>query len=168
MKGRTLAVMVLFVLALSGCGYHVAGKAGHMPGGIKSLVIPVFENMTTKPDIESDITAAFVTEFVTSVSVEGSAGHVMQGVIKKYELQPVSFTKSDISQEYRLTVDMTLTIVDRKDGRIIWRDERITDYEDFTVNINDVSETTEREEAALEKLAKDTARLVKERMMEGF
>ncbi len=168
MKGTRLALIALLVLVLSGCGYHVAGKAGRMPAGIESISIPVFENRTTKPDIESDLTAAFVTEFVTTVRVEGGAGYAMYGVIKRYELQPVSFTKSDINQEYRLRVDMTLTIIDKKDGQIVWRDENISDYEDFTVNINDVTETTEREEAALNKLAKDTARLVKERMQEGF
>jgi len=139
-----------------------------MPGGVESLAIPVFENRTAKPDIESDLTAAFVTEFVTSVKVEDTAGHAMYGVIKSYGLRPVSFTKSDINQEYRLTVELALTIVDKSSGRIIWRKENITDYEDFTVNINDVSETTESEKAALRKLARDTARLVKERMLERF
>jgi outer membrane lipopolysaccharide assembly protein LptE/RlpB len=162
------ALGLLAVLFVSGCGYHVAGKGGAMPPGVESLAIPVFENRTTKPDIESDLTAAFVTEFVTTVNVEGDAGHAMYGVIKRYELQPVSFTKSDINQEYRLTVEMTLTIIDKSSGQVVWRDENISDYEDFTVNINDVTETTEREEAALGKLARDTARLVKERMMEGF
>jgi outer membrane lipopolysaccharide assembly protein LptE/RlpB len=162
------ALGLLAVLFVSGCGYHVSGKGGAMPAGVESLAIPVFENRTAKPDIESDLTAAFVTEFVSSVNVEDKAGHAMYGVIKRYELQPVSFTKSDINQEYRLTVEMTLTIIDKSNGQVVWRAENISDYEDFTVNINDVTETTEREEAALGKLARDTARLVKERMMEGF
>lgn len=168
MKGTLVSVFTLVLLLLSGCGYHIAGKGGRMPGGVESLAIPVFENRTAKPDIESDLTAAFVTEFVTSVKVEGEAGHAMYGVIKSYELKPVSFTKSDINQEYRLTVVMALTIVDKSSGQIIWREEKVTDYEDFTVNINNVNETTESEKAALRKLARDTARLVKERMLEGF
>ncbi|OGP12878.1 MAG: hypothetical protein A2052_07680 [Deltaproteobacteria bacterium GWA2_54_12] len=167
-RGRLIYVFALVLILLSGCGYHIAGKGGHMPAGLESLAIPVFENRTAKPDIESDLTAAFVTEFVTSVTVEGTSGHAMYGVIKSYELKPVSFTESDINQEYRLTVALALTIVDKSSGQIIWRKENITDYEDFTVNINDVSETTDREKAALRKLARDTARLVKERMMERF
>jgi outer membrane lipopolysaccharide assembly protein LptE/RlpB len=160
--------VLLALLVISGCGYHITGKVARMPGGVESLAIPVFENRTAKPDIESDLTAAFVTELVTSVKVEGTAGHAMYGVIKRYELRPVSYTKSDINQEYRLTVELALTIVDKSNGQIIWREDKITDYEDYTVNINDVTETTESEEAALRKLARDTARLVKERMLEGF
>lgn len=162
---------VLFLLAffiVPGCGYHVAGKSGRLPGDLESLAIPVFENRTTKPDIESGLTSAFVTEFVTSVKVESNASHAMNGVIKSYELTPVSFTKSDINQEYRLTVVLDLAIVDKTSGNIIWHEDKVTDYEDFTVNMNNVTETTEREEAALEKLARDTARLVKERMLERF
>ena len=170
MKGNRLSsvFVLLALLVISGCGYHTAGKGGRMPGGVESLAIPVFENRTAKPDIESDLTSSFVTEFVTSVKVEEEAGHAMYGVIKSYELKPVSFTESDINQEYRLTVALALTIVDKSSGQIIWRKENITDYEDFTVNINDVSETTESEKAALRKLARDTARLVKERMLERF
>jgi hypothetical protein len=146
----------------------MAGKSSRLPGGIENLAIPVFENRTAKPDIESDLTSAFVTEFVTTVKVDGKAGHAMNGVIKSYELKPVSFTKSDINQEYRLTVELSLAIVDKASGQTIWREEKVTDYEDFTVNINNVTETTESEKAALRKLARDTARLVKERMLEGF
>lgn len=170
MRGRH-HIAVIFLLALfiiSGCGYHVTSKTGRLPEGIKSLTIPIFENRTAKPDIESDVTSAFVDEFVTSARMESGAGHVMNGIIKTYELTPVSFTKSDINQEYRLTVVLGLSIVEKVTGRVIWQEDNITDYEDFTVNIDDVTETTEREEAALQKLARDTARLVKERMIERF
>lgn len=160
--------VVLAMLAAAGCGYHVSGKAGRLPAGIESLTIPIFENRTTKPDIESDATSAFVDEFVTSVEMEGTAAHAMNGVIKSYDLTPVSYTESDINQEYRLTVVLGLSIVEKASGRVIWQEDRVSDYEDFTVNINDVTETTEREEAALRKLARDTARLVKERMLERF
>jgi len=159
---------LLALLLITGCGYHIAGKAGRFPGGVESIAVPVFVNMTVKPDIESDLTAAFVSEFVTSVRVEGSSPHAMRGVINRYELTPVSFTKSDINQEYRLTVELALSIVEKKSGKVLWHEDSVTDYEDFTVDINNVTETTEREEAALRKLAKDTARLVKERMLEGF
>jgi len=167
--GYVKSVFVLLALLLmSGCGYHIAGKGGKMPGGVESLAMPVFVNRTIKPDIESDLTAAFVTEFVTSVRVEGASPHAMYGVINRYDLTPVSFTKSDINQEYRLTVELALSIVEKKSGKVIWHEDKVTDFEDFTIDINDVTETTEREEAALRKLAKDTARLVKERMFEGF
>lgn len=165
---RIRTLILLPLLFLLGCGYHVAGKGGQMPGGVDTLSIPVFHNRTLKPDIESTVTAAFVTEFVTTVKVETDAPYVMEGSINAYDLTPVSFTRSDVNQEYRLTVAMSLRILDGSSGRVVWKDDRVSDYEDFTVNINDVNATREREAEALRKLSKDTARLVKERMLEGF
>lgn len=158
----------LAAVLLSGCGYHVAGKAGQMPGNIETLSIPVFSNRTIKPDIESVMTSAFVNEFITTMRVRENSPYVMDGVITSYSLTPVSFTKSDVSQEYRLTVMMELVILDRVDGKVIWKDSTVTDYEDFSVSAVDIARTRDRESEALRKLARDTARLVKERMMEGF
>ncbi|MBI1911810.1 MAG: hypothetical protein HYS21_07380 [Deltaproteobacteria bacterium] len=163
-----LLVAVFFAAVVSGCGYHVAGKGGAMPGGIKELSIPVFTNTTSKPDIEATITSAFVNEFITTVEVLNESEFLLQGTIKSYALNPVSFTKSDVNQEYRLTVVIDVRLFDKETGRMYWIEENITDYEDFTVNINDVSATRDAETAALRKLSKDTARATKERMLERF
>lgn len=172
MMNSILRVTTFFVLlTLAGCGYHIAGMGGHMPGEVKSMDIPVFRNATAKPDIESIITSSFVSEFVTTVEVRDKGDSVLQGVIKSYNLTPVSYTKSDVNQEYRLTVVLSVklySLADNAPQKLLWSDDNVTDYEDFTVNISDVSATKTREEEALRKLSRDTARLVKERMLENF
>lgn len=168
-----LASLVIFLFApllFAGCGYHIAGKGGKMPGDIKTLSIPVFANLTAKPEVESALTSAFVTELVTSVGIAEleEAEAVLYGTIASYSLTPVSYTKSDVNQEYRLTVVISVRIEQKDTGKTLWEDPAITDYEDFTVNISDVSATREAEEQALKKLAKDTSRNVKEKLLEGF
>jgi len=159
----------VFLALFSGCGYHIAGKGGKLPGGVTTLSIPVFTNNTGKPDIEFTLSSAFVTEFVNTVNiVDKDAQAVMQGSIKSYTLTPISFAKNDITQEYRLTVVMVIRIVREETLEVVWEDDNVSDYEDFSVNIGDVAATRDRETAALKKLSKDTARLVKERMLEGF
>jgi outer membrane lipopolysaccharide assembly protein LptE/RlpB len=161
-------VLAVFLSLVFGCGYHIAGKGGGMPGNITELAVPIFKNNTRKPDIETLVTSAFATEFLTTVKVVDTAGAVMQGVIKSYELNAVSFTRSDVNQEYRLRVAISVRIVMEEDGRVLWSDDNITDYEDFIVDTSDVTATEEAEIAALKKLARDTARLVKERMLDDF
>ena len=168
-----LASLVIFLfvpLLFAGCGYHVAGKGGKMPGDIKTLSIPVFANLTAKPEVESALTSAFVAELVTSVGIAEleEAEAVLYGTIASYSLTPVSYTKSDVNQEYRLTVVISVRIEQKDTGKILWEDHAITDYEDFAVNISNVSATREAEEQALKKLAKDTSRNVKEKLLEGF
>lgn len=165
-----IVIFLFLPLLMAGCGYHIAGKGGKMPGDIKTLSIPVFANLTAKPEVESALTSAFVTELVTSVSIAGfeEAEAVMYGTITSYSLTPVSYTKSDVNQEYRLTVAISVRIEKKDTGKILWEDPAITDYEDFTVNIADVSATREAEDQALRKLARDTSRNVKEKLLEGF
>jgi len=160
--------LLLMALSFTGCGYHIAGKSGTMPGGIKELTIPVFVNATSKPDIEGIITSAFVSEFVTTVNINKEAGSELKGTIISYSLRGVSFTGQDVTKEYRLTVGVSIAVRNKKDGRVIWQDNGITDYEDFKVDTADVTHTEEVEIEAFKKLSKDVARKIKERMLEGF
>jgi len=171
MKKRSLlfALTVFCVLsAVTGCGYHIAGKGGRMPGEIREVAIPVFVNMTNKPDIESIISSAFAKEFVTTVDVRDAAGPELRGAILSYGLSPVSYTKNDVVQEYRLSVTLSLSLVEKGGGKVLWEDRNVRDYEDFIVSTTDVTATEEAEIAAFRKLSKDVARLVKERMLENF
>lgn len=164
---RPLALLVAILFIVAGCGYHIAGRGGKMPGDITSLSIPIFTNSTSKPDIESAVTQAFVDEFANTLRITDNGDIVMAGIIRTYSLTPVSYTQNDVNQEYRLTVAMSLVIT-RGQGDPLWQDDDITDYEDFTVNISDVTATKEAEFVALKKIAADTARFTKERMMEQF
>jgi hypothetical protein len=94
-------------------------KLGPLPGGIRSLSIPVFENRTGRPDVESVVTTALVNEFVNTVDIVpiGTGDAVMDGVIKSYELSPVSFTENDIVREYRLTIVISIRVVSSSDGK---------------------------------------------------
>lgn len=165
---RSILLILFFISALTGCGYHIAGKGGKMPGGITSLSIPVFTNNTAKPDIEAQVTSAFVNEFVNTVVVKDKGDAVMSGVIKSYSLTAVSYTKSDVNQEYRLAVIMSLKIVRQGTGEVLWEDDNVIDTEDFTVDIRSVTATKEAEDEALKKISRDTARALKERIMNDF
>ena len=166
-----MAVLAFVAAALAaGCGYHVAGKGGgkQFVEGVGTVSIPMFENITGNADVESVITSAMVDELINAVKVDGNADAVLKGVVKSYELRPVSFSKSDVVSEYRLRVVMSVKFVKSSDNTVIWHDENISDYEDFTVNTSDISATRDAELTALRKIAKDTARLLRERVSAGF
>lgn len=156
---------VLF--ALSGCGYHIAGKGLAMPWGVTSMAIPVFENDTAKPDIEGTVTSAFVNEFVNTVRLSGKGDAILKGVIKSYSLAPISFANIDVIQQYRLTVVISLKVVQEDTGKVLWEND-ISRNEDYTVNPSSILATRDAELAALKKIASDSARLAKERILERF
>lgn len=164
----SMLVFLTVSLAIAGCGYHIAGRSGKMPGDITSMSVPMFVNETDKPDIEGPLTSAFVEEFVTTVRVMEKSDAVMRGTIKYYHLTPVSYSKSDISQEYRLTVIIAVSLASVSDGTVIWEDDNIERYADFTVNTSDITATRQAETDAFTKISKDISRLTKERMIEKF
>ena len=161
----------LLLTVFAGCGYHIAGQGGGMPGNVATMSIPFFRNQVQKPDVETFITTALIDEFVRSnvvrvVDENGEA--VLKGVVTGYVLTPVSFNRNDVIQEYRLTITLEVELVRSSDGKVLWEDKHITDYEDFKVSSVDVSATKTSELDALKKMAKDTARLIKERILEDF
>ena len=142
-----------------------------MPGNIATLSIPFFKNRIQKPDVETVITSALIEEFVKSdvaKVVEEDAEAVINGVITGYELMPVSFNRNDVIQEYRVTIRVEVQLVRGSDGKVLWEDKNITDYEDFKVSAADVNATKTAEWDAVKKMARDTSRLIKERMLEDF
>ena len=162
-------VAALLIFLLTGCGYHVAGKGGgDIPGGIKTVSVPFFANKTSKPEIESVISTHFVDELVKTGLVEvvkGGEG-TLKGTIREYKVEPIAFDQDDLVTKYRLTVVLDLLLVRTSGGEVLWEERDFTDYEDFEAPANATSDT--EEDAALEKVAADLAKLFKERVIEDF
>lgn len=168
-----LASCILYLVSciLTSCGYHIAGKGGNMPGNVATISIPFLKNQTQKPDVETIVTTALVDEFVKSgivKVVEENADATLIGAVTSYDLTPVSFNKNDVIQEYRLTIKIEVSLVRKSDGKVVWQDKNITDYEDFKVTTTDINATKTAELDAVKKMANDTARLIKERILEDF
>ncbi|MBI5560934.1 MAG: hypothetical protein HY883_06630 [Deltaproteobacteria bacterium] len=170
---KIIRYLFIFFFAISayGCGYHTLGK-GDNPAlsGINSLAIPVFKNDTYRPDVESVITTAIVDEFVNifDVADSGRADAVLYGTVIAYELTPVSYSSKAVIREYRLTIVISIKVLRKSDGVVLWEDKNIRDYEDFTVDTDALMATKDAERSALVKISSDTARLVREHMLEGF
>lgn len=166
-----LTAYSLLLTVFTACGYHIAGKAGNMPGNVVTISIPFLKNQVQKPDVETIFTTALVDEFVKSgivKVVEEDAEAVLNGAITGYDLTPVSFNRNDVIQEYRLTIKLEISLVRKSDGEVLWEDKNISDYEDFNVTSADITATKTAEIDAIKKMAKDTARLIKERILEDF
>src|SRR4029077_3263230 len=74
------------VLAASGWGYHVVGRANTLPAGAHTIAIPAFVNRTTQFRIEQILTQAVVREFIARTTYRvgpeaDSADLVLQGEV---------------------------------------------------------------------------------------
>ncbi len=173
-------IVLCVVLLFSGCGYHVVdgpGADGAQGGGgrgalsgIKSLSIPVFENGTRRPGVEAVISRAVVDEFVNTVEIArvGKGEARLKGRVLEYRLDPVSYGTGDIVSEYRLTVTLSIVLLRTSNGEVLWRDDSISDYEDFMVDRSSVAATKDAEHAALTEMAFKLSRLLRERILTDF
>lgn len=60
-------VLISFLsLALSSCAYKLSNQVDTLPGGVKSVFVPPFKNLTDEPDVEVEFTQSLRKEMLTS------------------------------------------------------------------------------------------------------
>jgi len=121
----------MFLLVLTwACGYQLVGKDTHLPPGVTSIAIPTFANKTYEPGIEVPFTQAFLTEFIRDRRVKvldkREADSVLEGTIKSFTFQSVSYDQAGLVSEYQTTVVVDLTLK-RQSGEIVWRENNLTE-----------------------------------------
>lgn len=163
-------ISVLGFVFVSGCGYSSALKRGKI-SSIDTLSIEMLTNSTKRPGVEGVITEALVQELSSMVTISSSSASdvdaIMSGEVVRYELKPLSYNTRSIVTAYRLKVTVSLQVSTLVDGSVTWS-AKLSDYEDFSVTLGDVSVTKGRERLALERIAEDLAETLRERMTEEF
>jgi len=168
--GTLAAVLVgLGGVVAGGCGYSLRSS---LPAHIKTVHVPVLENRTQEPAIESFVTQALTEAVVTSgrarlAANASEADAVLEGAIIEYSLTSLAFDRAANVTQYRLTIALSLTLKDRVKNEVIWRQERVQDRADFRV-AGPVTVTLAREDAALRRAAVDVSRAIVSLAFEGF
>ena len=90
-------------VALSGCGYHVAGRTNALPKTIHVIAIPTMENKSTTFKIEQRLTAATIHEFLAKtnfkvVSDPNGGDAVLTGKVLSVEVLPLLFEEQKETQ----------------------------------------------------------------------
>lgn len=166
---RRGVVLLLVALLAGGCGYSLRPS---LPPGIRTVHIPVLENRTLEPGIESFVTQALTQALVTSglariATSAQTADGILEGQIVEYSLASLAFDRTANVTQYRLQIGLSLTLRDRSKNQVIWRQERITERADFPVT-GQVTATIAREEDAVRRAAVDVSRAIISLAFEGF
>jgi len=167
----TNQILILSIIALSACGYHLAGTVSSLPQDIKKIAIPQFSNKTLRPDIENQFTNSLLDEFAKGKKVEvvgeKDADAVVKGIITSFENTPISYKGGDVIQEYRVTVRLEVSLTKKADESVIWKDKNISYFSEYK-NDPDVAIAEANRDAAIRKIAIDVARQLYSNILEGF
>ena len=172
MKGTLLLTSCFLLLTsyLTGCGYHIAGRGGHIPSGVKSIAIPVFENKTMEPIVEEELTPAVIKGFLKDSRIEVverlQADLVLQGSIISYKESPLSFDKYQNVLEYRISVITHLKLLQQSTNSILWERDLTTNAE-YMVN-SDVMSTRAAKLLAIKEIAQNLSEEAADRVLYGW
>ncbi|MFT3706534.1 MAG: LPS assembly lipoprotein LptE [Archangium sp.] len=142
---------VLTLIFLSACGYRFVAPNSELPGGVRSVNVPVFMNRTPEPAAELTFTEAAKDQLSRAGRLGGNAAEAeLVGTIAAVSSGPVMSAPSLPKQPvFRITATITLNLV--KGGATIGT-ATITTSEEFPSGA-DVLLTESNRGAALKRLA---------------
>jgi len=119
-----------------GCGVY-STNPGLLPGHIKTLAVPAFDNRTVQVGLDQEITQAVITRFVEDnhlrVVGEGEANAVLTGAVIDYKNTVFGFTGREQAQEYRVQIAVAVRLLDKVKNRELWRDENLIKTQNYYV-----------------------------------
>ena len=167
---REAAVVLMALMALDGCGYHLKGAGLTAPSGVQTIAVAILQNRTAESGIETVFTNDLVYEFTRSkilrVVDRDRADAVLSGTVMSMNVDTISHTASYESDERRVTITLDLALR-RADGEIIWSDNALLDRHEYQV-VSDKLATENNRRAAVEALSERVAERVHNRILQDF
>lgn len=159
--------LLLPLLLLLGCGYHPLGAqvAGHPT---RTLAVPAFTNRSTEVGLEAILANALIhafaqTKVVKVTPYEDGADLVLEGKVQSVDNTSVAYQDVTRSTVRRVTVRVELTLKQRDNGKVLWKDTQIL-QEDYVADPNyHIGEATKAE--GLRRAAVDMAHRVMDKVL---
>jgi outer membrane lipopolysaccharide assembly protein LptE/RlpB len=171
--GRTKTITTALVLlwALAACGYHLKGSGLSAPEGVQTIAVTLLENRTADSGIETVFTSDLAYEFtrskVLTVVDAQTADAVLSGTIRSMRVETIAHRADYGSAERRVTMTLDLTFMSRE-GRVLWSDPKVYDYEAYKVYPDDRFATDRSRREAIETISERVAEKVHNRILHGF
>lgn len=167
---RGLAVVAL--LASSGCGYTLVGRASNLPPEVRTVYLAAFKNETQRIGVDQILGRAVADELVGRprlevVSSAETADAIIEGTVSSFTLVPVSFDAEGRASEYEVLITANLAFKRRDPEAVIWANDRYAFRDSFPVESAEVG-LLDQETRAIEATADKFAETVVTDLLEGF
>ncbi len=130
------SVLSILFLFLVGCGYRFGTQHRQIPGGYKTVRVPIFKNRTQFSGVEPYFTKALIDEVERSplsyieneigaqVTFEGEIKHIR--FVQGAQFDPDNPSESyllkgtELIKEYRIYIKVEVRVRRNSDGQILW------------------------------------------------
>ena len=170
---RLLQSLLFFIFLFTcACGYHLRGVGQNLPKEIKTIGLSPFANDTFEGDLEILLSEALAEEFSKTkrltVTDVASADVILGGNIRSYSSRPVSFSSSDVVQDYRVEVSVDVVLKRKESGELIWKGKNLKQIKDYRAEPGNVELSEENRSAAKRSVAAELAEMIYDRIFEDF
>jgi len=163
------------LIALSSCGYHVAGKADLVPQNVHTIAIPAFANITTRYKLTDHLPEAISHEFIARksrfqvVNDPNQADAVLRGAVINYVAYPTIFDQATgRASGLQVNLTMQVSLVERTTGKVIFSRPSFEMHQRYEISTTNTSQYFDESDAALDRLSRDVARDVVSAILESF
>lgn len=162
------------LLPLTGCGYHVAGSATHVPANVRTLAVPVFTTRAQQYRTETIFTDAVIHELntrtryrIVSTDDAEKSDAVLRGTILSQTVAPLTYdASSGATSSYLITVQAKVVLTGR-DGRVLYSNDRFL-FRDQFQSTQDLSAFIQEDGPAVKRMGRDFAQAVVSDLLNSF
>jgi hypothetical protein len=142
----TRIAAILLGLALSGCGYHLAGSGVELPPAAHTVSVAVFANHTREHGIEVSLRRAIEEEFRRRGSLDVVADPkgdlVVSGTIRRFQTTPVAFISTSEAVQFQAIIQISFRLQERSTGRVVYENKLLQESLDYGAVSNVVVTTS--------------------------
>lgn len=162
------------MLPLTGCGYHAAGTAVHLPPDVSSIAVPIFQTKVENYHTEVAFTKAVIQELtsrtndhVISSGHPGAADATLQGTILNEVYTPLTFNSlTGQSSSYLITVTAKVVLTDR-DGKVLYQNSNYIFRQQYQ-STADLTSFIQEDSPAVHRMAHDFAQTLVGDILNSF
>ncbi len=166
-------LVVTIVLAFAGCGYHTAAHSPKQIPNLQTIAVPAFVNQTQTYKVEQALTAAVVQELLSRTqykvenSSDSSADATLRGTVVLTQISPLTYdAQSGRVSSAIVSVVIKVTLTGRN-GRVLYENSNYNFREQYEL-ASDLNSFFQEASPALNRVARDFARMLVSDILEGY
>ena len=137
----------IFPLLLSACSYGFS--QGRLREGLHSVAVPFFENRSTQPNVEIELTEAVVAGLISDRTLrvvdEAQADAIVRGSLRRYEFVEAFFGEERSAEEYKVVILLEVSMVDRRTQELLAGPKQLTGEGRYLIEDGPAGEATARD-----------------------
>lgn len=176
---RSLVLIVVLALALSGCGYTYKSL---LPSNYKTIYVDSFGNKIKltaeqsnlrmyrgyRPGLPSEITNATISRYLYDgnlrIAPEKSANLILKGSLIDFRKEPLRYDANDNIEEYRIILTVDIELLDPATDKVLWKEGAFSGETNYYTG----GSLAMDESQAVAEAVKDLARRIVERTIEAW